>query len=740
MRTNKLNLLPKSHPMKKKLFFFNATLLRQSSFTKTILKISLAFILPLLFITGCKKVFEEPGTTGLCPIVVSTVPVNGATAVALNTLISATFNEVIDSTTLNSSTFYIKQGNTNVAGSISYVGMTAMFTPAANLLPNTVYTGTVTTGIKDKARNSPKANYVWTFTTGVAPDTIPPRVISTDPNNGDINVPVTKIISATFSKVMNPATIDSTTFTLRQGTTAVTGLVTYLGNTASFAPTTSLAFNTTYTATITTRAKDMAGNALVNNYVWSFTTGLAPADVTAPTVISTDPANASVGVVISKVISANFSKAMNPATINTTTFLLSQGTTPVAGTVTYSGVTASFSPNAILTPNTVYTATITTGAKDLAGNALVSNYVFSFTTGQSTADVTPPNVISTDPANAATGVALSKVIAATFSKAMNPSTINSSTFLLSQGTTPVAGTVTYSGTTASFTPNANLLPNTVYTATITTGAKDVAGNALVANYTWTFTTAGTGTTFIPPPLGSVALFGAFGGSAGITNQGLNTVINNGSIGTTAASTLITGFHDGTTGDVYTETPLNRGLVTGRIYTAPPFPGTIMSAAIAAQGLADATILYNSISPAGSPGGTDPGAGELGGLTLAPGTYKSASGTFKITNGNLTLDAQGNPNAVWKFQTAAGLTVGVAGPAGARSVLLINGGLAKNVFWYVGSAAVINGAGGGIMSGNIISSAGVTFSTAGNAVQTVLNGRAISLNASVTMVNTTVNVP
>jgi len=726
--------------MKKKLFFFNATLLRQSSFTKTILKISLAFILPLLFITGCKKVFEEPGTTGLCPIVVSTVPVNGATAVALNTLISATFNEVIDSTTLNSSTFYIKQGNTNVAGSISYVGMTAMFTPAANLLPNTVYTGTVTTGIKDKARNSPKANYVWTFTTGVAPDTIPPRVISTDPNNGDINVPVTKIISATFSKVMNPATIDSTTFTLRQGTTAVTGLVTYLGNTASFAPTTSLAFNTTYTATITTRAKDMAGNALVNNYVWSFTTGLAPADVTPPTVISTDPANASIGVVISKVISANFNKAMNSATINTTTFLLSQGTTPVAGTVTYSGVTASFSPNAILTPNTVYTATITTRAKDMAGNALVNNYVFSLTTGQSTADVTPPNVISTDPANAATGVALSKVIAATFSKAMNPSTINSSTFLLSQGTTPVAGTVTYSGTTASFTPNANLLPNTIYTATITTGAKDVTGNALVANYTWTFTTAGTGTTFIPPPLGSVALFGAFGGSAGITNQGLNTVINNGSIGTTAASTLITGFHDGTTGDVYTETPLNRGLVTGRIYTAPPFPGTIMSAAIAAQGLADATVLYNSISPAGSPGGTDPGAGELGGLTLAPGTYKSASGTFKITNGDLTLDAQGNPNAVWKFQTAAGLTVGVAGPAGARSVLLINGGLAKNVFWYVGSAAVINGAGGGIMSGNIISSAGVTFSTAGNAVQTVLNGRAISLNASVTMVNTTVNVP
>lgn len=616
--------------MKKKLFFFNANHLHKFSFTNSILKITLAFILPLLLITGCKKVLEEPGLTGICPIVVSTIPANGATGVALNTSISATFNEAIDSTTLNSSTFFVKQGNTNVAGSITYSGMTAIFTPAANLSPNTVYTGTVTTGIRDKARNSPKANYVWTFTTGVAPDTIPPRVIATDPNNGDVNVLVTKIITATFSKVMNPATINTTTFTLRQGTTAVTGLVTYTGNTASYTPSTSLAFNTTYIATITTGAKDMAGNALVNNYVWSFTTGVAPADIT------------------------------------------------------------------------------------------------------------PPTVISTDPANAATGVALSKVIAANFSEAMNPTTINTTTFLLAQGTTPVAGTVTYSGTTARFTPNANLIPNSVYTATITTGAKDVAGNALAANYTWTFTT--TGTTFIPPFLGSVALYGAFGGNAGITNQGLNTVINNGSIGTTAASTLITGFHDGTTGDVYTETPLNKGLVTGRIYTAPPFPGSATSAAIAAQGLADATVLYNSISPAGSPGGTDPGAGELGGLTLPPGTYKSASGTFKITNGNLTLDAQGDPNAVWKFQTAAGLTVGVAGPAGARSVLLINGGLAKNVFWYVGSAAVINGAGGGVMSGNIISSAGVTFSTAGNAVQTVLNGRAISLNASVTMVNTTVNVP
>jgi hypothetical protein len=170
------------------------------------------------------------------------------------------------------------------------------------------------------------------------------------------------------------------------------------------------------------------------------------------------------------------------------------------------------------------------------------------------------------------------------------------------------------------------------------------------------------------------------------------------------------------------------------------PGTATSFAIAQQGLLDATATYLSISPANMPGGIDPGAGELGGLTLAPGIYKSASGTFNISNGNLTLDAQGNPNATWIFQTAAGLTVGIAGPTGARSITLINGALPKNVFWHVGSAATINAAGGGTMVGTIIATSGVTFSTPGNDVQTVLNGRAISLVASVTMVNTTINIP
>ena len=661
--------------------------------------------------------------TGATPIVVSTDPANGAADVAFSKIITATFSTAMDATTINATSFTIQQGNVIVPGVVTYSGFVATFTPSTPLAPNTAFTGTITTAAKDVAGNALANNYSWSFATGAVP-----VVLSTDPANGAINVILNKVITATFNKTMNAATINTTTFLLKQGATAIAGTVTYSGKTASFTPTALLAMNTVYTATITTGATDSTGNTIVANYVWSFTTG------TAPVVISTDPPNNAVNVNVNKIITASFSTAMDPTTINGTTFLLKQGANTITGTVTYAGTTATFTPSASLTVNTVYTGTITTGAKDLSGNTLPANYVWSFTTTGNA-----PTVTSTDPANNATGVATSKIITATFSKAMDATTINAVTFSIKQGVNPVFGTITYSVNTATFTPVSPLTANAVFTATITTGAKDVSGNALAANYVWSFTTGNQTST--APNLASAALMGAFGGNAGITNTGLNTVINNGAIATTAASTLITGFHDALTGASYTEVPFtNIGNVTLGIFTAPPAPGTGTSFTTASNASLDALNAYNSISPAAKPGGTDPGAGELGGLTLAPGIYKAASGTFKITNGNLTLDAQGDPNAVWIFQTAAGLTVGIAGPAGARSVLMINGGLPKNVFWYVGSAAVINGAGGGVMTGTIIASSGVSFSTVGNAVQTVLNGRALSLVASVTMTNTTINVP
>jgi hypothetical protein len=244
---------------------------------------------------------------------------------------------------------------------------------------------------------------------------------------------------------------------------------------------TKIAFNTG--ATLVGRALAQTEVTLIANTV----TSPAVVVITPPTVSSTDPADAAIGVALNQKIAATFSVAMDTSTITASTFTLMQGITSVSGIVSYIGTTATFAPASNLVPNSPYTATITTGAMDLAGIALASNYVWSFTTGAAVV-ITPPIVSSTDPADVATGVALNQGIAATFSKTMDASTITASTFTLMQGITSVSGIVSYSDTTAIFAPASDLIPNSPYTVTITTGAMDLTGNALASNYVWSFTT------------------------------------------------------------------------------------------------------------------------------------------------------------------------------------------------------------------------------------------------------------
>lgn len=425
----------------------------------------------------------------LSPMVTSTVPANLATNVPIGNQVSATFSEAMNAATLNTTTFTLKDGATAIGGSVAYIGVTATFTPTVALPANTLLTGTITIGAQDPAGVALASNYVWTFTTGAGPNLTPPTVSSTVPANNALNVPVGNALSATFSEALNPLTVNTSTFTVKQGVTAVTGTVNYSGVTATFTPTGNLAPNVPFTATITTGVKDLSGNALAANYVWTFTTGPAP-NLTPPTVSSTVPANNATNVPVGNALSATFSEALNPLTVTTTTFTLKQGATSIAGTVNYAGITATFTASANLAPNLPYTATITTGVHDLSGNALAANYVWTFTTG-AVSNVTPPVVISTAPASGASGVPLTTNLAATFSEAVNPLTVNTATFTLSQGVVPVSGTVSYSGVTAVFTPAATLNTNTTYLATLTAGVTDLSGNAMAANYTWSFTTAST---------------------------------------------------------------------------------------------------------------------------------------------------------------------------------------------------------------------------------------------------------
>ena len=129
----------------------------------------------------------------------------------------------MESSSITTSTFLVKSGSTAVLGDVTFTGTTATFSPSSDLEPNTTFTGTITTSAKDKFNTALPTDYVWSFTTGAAPDSVRPTVVTTDPAPNAIDIAITKIITATFSEAMTASTINDVSFTLKQGTTDVLG-------------------------------------------------------------------------------------------------------------------------------------------------------------------------------------------------------------------------------------------------------------------------------------------------------------------------------------------------------------------------------------------------------------------------------------------------------------------------------------------------------------------------------------
>lgn len=199
-------------------------------------------------------------------------------------------------------------------------------------------------------------------------------------------------------------------------------------------------------------------------------------------------------------------------------------------------------------------------------------------------------------------------------------------------------------------------------------------------------------------LGTTESFAVLAGSA-ITNTGPTTI--NGDAG----------------GDV--------GLSPGSAFTGQPsvtLTGTVHIAdAVAIKAQEDLVTAYNDAAGR-TPVNRIPA--ELGGTTLTPGTYDSEDGTFKIT-GDLTLDAQGDPDAVFVFQTASTLTTAVS-----SHVYLINNARYCRTFWQVGSSATL-----GVDShfvGHIFALTSITANT-----RATVQGQLLARNGAVTLDTNTI---
>ncbi len=607
--------------------------------------------------------------------VTSTSPTNGATGVAVNSTISATFSETMNGSTLTTDSFRLTGGGSTVGGSVSTSGNRATFTPSSNLAYNTTYTATITTDAKaaNAANSALASDYTWSFTTtspsdttvpvggitinnnasytttrdvtlnlsatdntgvtgyslsinaavpsatgtswvsvtsaasftrdvsytlnsgdgsktvyafykdasgnvsnsvsdSIILDTTLPLVVSTTPSSGTTSVAVNTTISTLFSEAMDVSTIGTSTFFLSGGVTGTITTSTGTATTASFKPSNNLAYNTSYTVTVKKGSSDLAGNSMASDYTWSFTTGSLASDTTAP--VGGITINNDASYTTTRDVTLNLSATDN---IGVAGYSLSTSTAvPSATSTSWVSVT----PAASFTRDVSYTLGSGDGSKvvyvfykDAAGN--ISNAHRD----SIILDTIPPSVISTIPSGRATGVAVDTSISAIFSEAMDVSTIGTSTFFLSDGVTGTITTRTGTVTVATCLPSRELAYNTTYTTTVTTGTKDKAGNALPANVTWSFTTAGTMTTPIftstptPTPMASptpIPIVADFTASPATGIRPLTVKFTDQSVGD--ISLWKWDFGDGTTDSVQnpTHTYSNKGEYTVSLTVSGPY--------------------------------------------------------------------------------------------------------------------------------------------------------------------------
>lgn len=564
------------------------------------------------------------------------------------------------------------------------------------------------------------------FAVGCKKDLIKPvegvcPLVTTDPVDKAVNVPLAKVISATFNTPMDAVTITKSTFIIKNGAAEISGTVSATANAAvyTFTPDVPLSPYVLYTGIITTGAKDKFKTALVANYEWTFTTipqvtltanPVAGGTVTgagtfaqgATTTVVAAPATGYIftnwtlnGVEASKSTTYTFTMdgnkvlVANFAAIPVGQLAVTLTSNPVAGgTNTGSG---SYNPGSFVTvaatPNAGYAFVNWTEN----GNAVSTSTSYSFTiTGNRTLVA---NYSTVAPGQFAVAVSANPAIGGTVtgsgSFALNTShTVRATANAGYTFTNWTEGGAFQSGLnnyTFNVDKNRNLVANFTPGIAIGPGAVDFG---LAANYT-ILTKSGISTTGVT----------SIGGNIGVSP---------------IAATAITGFGlIMNTGGQSSRTPIVSGSVFASDYAAPT--PTNLSTAVSNMETAYTTA-NNLVTPAPV---VNAGAGNVTSLTLPPGLYKWNT-SLLINNPGVTL--AGGPNDTWVFQIGQDLTVG-----NGAIINLIGGAQAKNITWVVAGQATL---GTNVnFKGNILSKTLISLNTGATVVGRLLAQTEVTLNAN-----------
>ncbi len=324
--------------------------------------------------SGCQD--KITGGDRTPPRLIVTSPASGATNVARTATINVTYNENIMPSSVTASTVTVtRAGGAAVAGNFVVTGGVIIFTPTTQLDYATQYTVTVTGGVRDVSGNELDTGTTFSFTTLA---NVIPTLTARTPAVGATNVARNVNVTATFSEPVAATSVTTTSFTLTPaGGTPVAAAVTVAGAVATLNPTADLAFNTVYTARLTTAITDVDGAPLADEITWTFTT----LPNVAPTVTARTPAENATAVAVNTNITATFSEPVAAATVTTTSFTVTPaGGSPIAGVVTLNGAVATFNPDADLAFGTVYTVRLATTITDVDGMPVAAEITWTFTT------------------------------------------------------------------------------------------------------------------------------------------------------------------------------------------------------------------------------------------------------------------------------------------------------------------------------------------------------------------------
>ncbi len=454
----------------------------------TRIALGISLLATLSIATSCGS--DDPTTPGgdtTAPTVVSTVPANGATDVATNSVVTVVFSEAMEKNSADSTSVTMAPA---VITSLQWSGDHTLTILHDEWPGDSNVTVTLGTGLSDLAGNHLAAAYTFSFTVSI-PDTTAPTVISRTPADGATGVPQDEDIVLVFDEAMQ-ATLDSQAVSLSTGTITA---MNWTDDHTFVASHSVWPEETTVQVTMHPSFLDLAGNA-VEASTWSFTTAT---DTIPPEVISLSPGIAETNVGVDQDVTIGFSEPMDQSSM-TGNILLSHGT--ITGMDWPDDVTVVVHHDT-WPYDTDITVTVLPGVKDLAGNEMGHPNSWMFTTGPP--DTTPPTILSIAPADGSVIDPGTSQVVITFSEPIDPDSFQASEINAQMMAYLVDEEDNWSPDGTVLTVHLNApLPAGLPLHAIIASFVDLAGNPNTSPTTWDVTVAGVADDF---PVNDTLVYG-----------------------------------------------------------------------------------------------------------------------------------------------------------------------------------------------------------------------------------------